>query len=237
MKITRRQLRQLIEAAVELSDEEIKDIEDSEKEAIKKIADAGRGVVEKEVKLAYKKSKEEEGLSEELERLSYASKEQGFTYGLDYFSKKDKAADDIIGHTWLTHVKRKGSALNEIGEVLWHSLRENGEINLYDVEWPDGTVETNISANLLEKVKDSSEGVHEAHGVKGHEEDLMVSERKYKKKSKKKKKPKKKSKKRNTYKVFPYMYGGGYYHDHKDDSGDYESGSGFDGFGDGAGGE
>ena len=38
-------------------------------------------------------------IKEELERLSYVSKEQGYTYGLDHVSKKDKAADDIIGHT------------------------------------------------------------------------------------------------------------------------------------------
>jgi len=36
---------------------------------------------------------------EELTRLSYVSKEQGFTYGLDHVSNRDKAADDIIGHT------------------------------------------------------------------------------------------------------------------------------------------
>lgn len=38
-------------------------------------------------------------IKEELKRLSYVSKEQGYTYGLDHVSKKDKAADDIIGHT------------------------------------------------------------------------------------------------------------------------------------------
>jgi hypothetical protein len=38
-------------------------------------------------------------IKEELDRLSYVSKELGFTYGLDHVSKKDKAADDIIGHT------------------------------------------------------------------------------------------------------------------------------------------
>jgi len=38
-------------------------------------------------------------LEEELKRLSYASKEHGFTYGIDHVSKKNKAADDIIGHT------------------------------------------------------------------------------------------------------------------------------------------
>ena len=38
-------------------------------------------------------------IKEELDRLSYASKEQGFTYGLDHVSKRDKTYDDIIGHT------------------------------------------------------------------------------------------------------------------------------------------
>ena len=122
-------------------------------------------------------------IKEELKRLSYASKEQGFTYGLDHVSKRNKSADDIIGHTWLTHVKRKDSALNEVGEVLWHSLDESGHIAIYDVEWPDGTIERDIPAMMLEKVKDSdaNELNHEAHGVKGHEEDLLHSKRRYKK--------------------------------------------------------
>jgi len=38
-------------------------------------------------------------IKEELDRLSYASKEQGFSYGLDHVTKRDKSADDIIGHT------------------------------------------------------------------------------------------------------------------------------------------
>ena len=98
MKITIRQLKKLIEATVKLSAEEEKAIDDSKKAAIKKIADASPGVEEEEVENAYKNSKEED-LNEELKRLSYASKEQGYTYGLDHVSKKDKAADDIIGHT------------------------------------------------------------------------------------------------------------------------------------------
>tara|TARA_R110001583_G_scaffold182837_2_gene340981 strand:+ start:373 stop:528 length:156 start_codon:yes stop_codon:yes gene_type:complete len=38
---------------------------------------------------------------EELERLSFASKEQGYTYGLEHISDdlNDEAADDLIGHT------------------------------------------------------------------------------------------------------------------------------------------
>ncbi len=122
-------------------------------------------------------------IQEELKRLSYASKEQGFTYGIDHVSKRDKASDDIIGHTWLTHVKRKDSALNETGTVLWHSLDESGHIAVYDVDWPSSGIETDIPAILLEKVKDSDDDLseHNEHGVAGHEKDLIKSQRKYKK--------------------------------------------------------
>ena len=91
---------------------------------------------------------------------------------------------------------------------MWHSLKENGDINFYDVEWPDGTVETDVPAKLLEKVKDSDDPMSEAHptehGVEGYKEDSLMSEKKYKKKSKKKKARKSK---RNKHKLFPYFYG------------------------------
>ena len=94
--------------------------------------------------------------------------------------------------------------MNEVGYVLWHSLNENGEINYYDVEWPDGTIENNIPARLLEKAKDSKEmeEAHESHGVAGHEEDSLLSERKYKKRRKKRrKKPKPNKYQRKKYKA------------------------------------
>jgi len=64
---------------------------------------------------------------------------------------------------------------------LWHSLDKQGNISIYDIEWPDGSIETNVPARLLEKVKDSDDinEVHEAHGVQ--EEDQPISERRYKK--------------------------------------------------------
>ena len=37
-------------------------------------------------------------IKEELERLSYASKAQGYTYGIDHV-EKDQNYEDIIGHT------------------------------------------------------------------------------------------------------------------------------------------
>ena len=73
--------------------------------------------------------------------------------------------------------------MNEVGYVLWHSLNESGHVAIYDVEWPDGTVERNIPAYLLEKANnDEGDEAHEAHGVKGHELNASINERKYKKK-------------------------------------------------------
>ena len=90
-------------------------------------------------------------IKEELKRLSYASKEQGHTYGIEHLPDQydQKKADDIIGHTWLTHVRKKGSSLNEVGYVLWHSLNESGHVAVYDVEWPNGTIERNIFLYLI----------------------------------------------------------------------------------------
>ena len=119
-------------------------------------------------------------IKEELERLSFA---KDHDYGVDVIphAKKDKSYDDIIGHTWLTHVRKKGSSLNEVGYVLWHSLDKKGNINIYDIQWPDGSIETNVSAHLLEEVKNSDMlgEVHEAHGIQ--EEDQPINERRYKK--------------------------------------------------------
>lgn len=86
---------------------------------------------------------------------------------------------EIIGHTWLTHVKRKDSSLKEVGEVLWHSLDEQGNISVYDVLWPNGMIETNVSVQLLEAVREGSHNESEAHGVQ--KENTALSERKYKK--------------------------------------------------------
>ncbi len=60
--------------------------------------------------------------------------------------------------------------------MLWHSLDESGHIAVYDVEWSDGNVETDIPAILLEGVKMTEHGAdegetneeHEPHGVKRH---------------------------------------------------------------------
>jgi len=167
-------------------------------------------------------STSDKALKEQLEKIDFYKK---YTYGLDYIDDKEKESyDKIIGHTWLTHVKRKDSALDEVGEVLWHSLDESGHIAIYDVQWPSGNIETNIPAILLEKVKDSDDidEAHEAHGIKGHRIDSSIDERKYKKK---RKKSKKKKKSKNKISLFPYVFGGWNYHDHENndffDAGDF----------------
>ena len=114
--------------------------------------------------------------------------------------------------------------MNEVGYVLWHSLNESGHVAIYDVEWPDGTIERNIPARLLEKANNNLEEKHESHGVKGHELNASVNERKYKKRKKKKKK---KSTKRKT----KYWYLGGYGIDHDHDFADFGGDFGGDGGG------
>ena len=64
---------------------------------------------------------------------------------------------------------------------MWHSLDENGKIEIYDVQWADGTVETNIPVGLLEGVKITEHGNTKKEGAHGvQEKDTPVNERKYK---------------------------------------------------------
>ena len=114
--------------------------------------------------------------------------------------------------------------------MIWHSLEEDGHVAVYDVAWPDGTIERDIPAMLLEKVKDSNDvdEAHEAHGIEGHRLDSAIDERKYKKKKKAKKRKKKK------HSLYPYVFGFGYHRDvedYDDIGGDFGGG-----FGDGGGG-
>ncbi len=73
--------------------------------------------------------------------------------------------------------------MKETGYVLWHSLSESGEIEVYDIEWESGKVETNIPAIMLEVLKDSDllGEVHEAHGAQSKE--TPKEKRKYKPRS------------------------------------------------------
>jgi len=101
--------------------------------------------------------------------------------------KADMTPDQkkIIGHTWLTHVKRKGSAKNEVGEVTWHSLNENGAVEYYDVFWPSsGITEMNISKEKLVEVHGGS---HEHEAVSSDEAILERKKRSKEKQDKDKK--------------------------------------------------
>ena len=64
---------------------------------------------------------------------------------------------------------------------MWHSLDENGKIEIYDVQWSDGTVETNIPVGLLESVREGAHTEGEEHGVQ--EKDTPVNERIYKRRT------------------------------------------------------
>ncbi len=64
---------------------------------------------------------------------------------------------------------------------MWHSLDNNDNISVYDVEWSDGLIETNIPARMLESVKEHK------HKKEGHQsEDTPLKERKYKSENHKK---------------------------------------------------
>ena len=104
-----------------------------------------------------------------LEKLSPYKK---YSYGIDNIKDKTQGHNDIIGHTWLTHVKRKGSALTEIGKVIWHSLNESGEIIYYDILWENGEIERNIHVSELKSTCKDSNHAHEER-----KENTSVSER------------------------------------------------------------
>ena len=90
MKLTRKQLKRLIEAAVTLSDDEISAADD----AIDKAIDEPTGIDKDAVIDAYVKDKEAQ--TESLEKLPIYKK---YSYGLDKIPDAGKAEDDIIGHT------------------------------------------------------------------------------------------------------------------------------------------
>ena len=68
--------------------------------------------------------------------------------------------------------------MNEVGEVLWHSLDKQGNIAIYDVIWPSGEIETDIPVKMLEGIKENEHSKKEAHGVQS--EDTPLNERSYK---------------------------------------------------------
>ena len=69
-----------------------------------------------------------------------------------------------IPHNWATHVAWKDSVheqkYGKLGEVIHHTLFEDGTITKYDVKFENKIIK-NIPANMLE-VKDQQEHSHEA---------------------------------------------------------------------------
>jgi len=96
--------------------------------------------------------------------------EKAFSAG-NKLAKLTKSQKKIIGHTWLTHVRKKDSS-EQIGEVVWHTLNENGKTEYYDVQWPDGILEKNIHIRYLivEKVQE-----HEHESIESRKENLDES--------------------------------------------------------------
>ena len=77
-----------------------------------------------------------------------------------------------VAHNWATHMEWKSSADKErygdmIGEVVHHTLFEDGTITKYDVKFGNKTIK-NIPADVLE-VKKQQEHSHEAD--EGEEDD------------------------------------------------------------------
>ena len=184
MKITRRQLRKVIEEAHGLSKDDVnyvkKVAEETEDEELKRILKfIAKSNVEVDVTQDVTKMKKEAKMKITHKQLRQIIKEElskaaPFGSGMNQ-AKLNKDQKDLVGHTWLTHVKRKGSAIKEVGEVLWHSLNESGDIKVYDVYWTrSDKIERDISADLLEAVK------LKEHSHDVSEEDAPVSDRKKK---------------------------------------------------------
>ena len=79
-----------------------------------------------------------------------------------------------IEHNWATHMEWKSSTHKEkygdmIGEVIHHTLFEDGTITKYDVKFGNRTIK-NIPTNMLEVVNEKSHS-HEADEGENEEEE------------------------------------------------------------------
>jgi hypothetical protein len=102
MKITRRELRRLIEAKISFSEEERADIIKAKSNAVKSTADGiarNSGLSTDAVADAAEKVSDEEAELAEAVGLEKIGLYKKYSYGLDDVPNKTKAHDDIIGHT------------------------------------------------------------------------------------------------------------------------------------------
>ena len=54
---------------------------------------------------------------------------------------------------------------NAIGEVLWHSLNESGEIGVYDMKFGDTIVRNLTEADIEDGVLKEHESKRDTHGI------------------------------------------------------------------------
>jgi hypothetical protein len=96
MKITRSALRKIILEVVVASNDTKEKVEDLEKSIKQDNPEASDEDIDDAINKLTKKQ-----MQEELKRLSYVSKDQGHTYGIEHLPDQydQKKADDIIGHT------------------------------------------------------------------------------------------------------------------------------------------
>jgi len=95
MKVTKRQLKRLIEASIEFTPDELKKIKDEEAAVVDDIA-KDSNLSPEAVKYAIIDIQDDDQQKEALEKLPIYKKH---SYGLDDIPDAGKAEDDIIGHT------------------------------------------------------------------------------------------------------------------------------------------
>jgi imidazole glycerol phosphate synthase subunit HisF len=64
----------------------------------------------------------------------------------------EKCKNKNIYHSWATHVAHRECAEYGVGEVLRHTLNEQGKVQFFDVKFGNKVI-SNIPTHLLEKKK------------------------------------------------------------------------------------
>ena len=91
----------------------------------------------------------------------------------NYRDAADDSMADTVPHSWLNHGKlssalqeRYGiSEENAVGEVLWHSLNESGDIGVYDMKFGDTIIRNLTESDIEEGHEAGHKRDDEKHGV------------------------------------------------------------------------
>ncbi len=78
----------------------------------------------------------------------------------------EKKGNKKIPHSWATHGHRRSDENKEIGEVLNHSLTEDGKIEFYEVKFGDVTKTLSEDDFVVTSLQ---EHTHEAKGLEDEE--------------------------------------------------------------------